>query len=150
VERLTTKMLANPKLTRVGKGGPGGRSPHGGGRGGCPPTKSKEGGELPTLSTCPRVGPNTLANPQPTRVGNRWWRGRSPLPGGLGDVPPRTLRRGESSPPYQPAHEWDPKLWRTLSPRGWENRWWRGRSPLPGGLGDVPPRTLRRGASSPP
>ena len=37
---------------------------------------------------------------------------------GLGDVPPRTLKGGEL-PALATRHEWGPKLWRTLSPRGW-------------------------------
>jgi hypothetical protein len=51
-------------------GDPGGQSPHGGGLGGCPPTKPKRG-KLPTLATPPRVGPKTLANPKLTGVGKR-------------------------------------------------------------------------------
>jgi len=35
------KKPTNPKPTRVGKGGSGGRSPHGGGPWECPPTKPK-------------------------------------------------------------------------------------------------------------
>ena len=41
-----------------------------------------------------RLTPKTLANPKPTRVGNGGVQGHSPLAGGLGDVPPRTLKRG--------------------------------------------------------
>jgi len=50
-------------------GGPGGEASWRGGRGGCPPINSKEGGESPALATSPRVGPKTLANPKQTRVG---------------------------------------------------------------------------------
>jgi hypothetical protein len=39
-----------------------------GGMGGVP-QKQKTGGELSTLAARPRVGPKTLANPKPTRVG---------------------------------------------------------------------------------
>jgi hypothetical protein len=39
------------------------------GFGGCAPKNFKRRGELPTLPTPPRVGPNTLANPELTRVG---------------------------------------------------------------------------------
>ena len=43
------------------------------------------------------------------------------------------------------AYEWGPRLWRTLSQRGWANGGWRGLRPLPGGLGDLPPRTKNKG-----
>jgi hypothetical protein len=72
-------------------GSPGGGASWRGARG-VSPQSFKIGDELPTPGTRPRVGPKTPANPQPTRVGKRGWRGRSPLPGGLGDVPPKTKR----------------------------------------------------------
>jgi hypothetical protein len=92
--RVGPKPLANPKPTRVGKrGGPGGRSPHGGGHGGCPP-RTKIGGELPALATPPRVGPKPLANPKPTGVG-KWGvqRGKAPWRGAVG-VPSQNKKRG--------------------------------------------------------
>jgi len=46
---------------------------------GVSPHKFKRGNESPTLATTPRVGPKTLANPQPTGVGKRGSRGQSPL-----------------------------------------------------------------------
>jgi len=51
-ERLTRhewdpKRWPNPKPTRVDKWGPGGEAPMAGGRGGCPPTKPKEGASSP-------------------------------------------------------------------------------------------------------
>jgi len=42
---------------------------HGRGAWGVSPHKTKRGGEVPTLANPPRVGPKTLANPQPTGVG---------------------------------------------------------------------------------
>ena len=76
-----------PQPTRVSKlGGPGGRSPHGGGLWGVPPHKTKRGGESPTLATRPRVGPKTQANPKPTGVGNGG-QGAEPHGGDMGDVP---------------------------------------------------------------
>jgi len=112
--RVGPKTLANPQLTGVGKGGPGGRSPHGGGLWGVSPHKFKRGGEAPTLTNPLRVGPRTLANLQPTGVGTKGGPGgTSPLAGGVGDV------KGGSSQPLQPCHEWDPKRWQTLSLRGW-------------------------------
>jgi len=67
----------------------------------CP--QNKKGGELPTLATPPRVGPKTPASPKPTRVGKRGWRGRSPLPGGKGDVPPKFSKKGRAANSYHPA-----------------------------------------------
>jgi len=77
-------------------------------------------------------------------VGNRGWRGHSPLPGGLGDVPPKTKRGGELPALATPPRV-GPKTLANPQPTRVGNRGWRGHSPLPGGLGDVPPRTLRRG-----
>ncbi len=59
------------------KGVEGAQAPSQGVWGMCP-HKFKRGGEPPTLATPPRVGPNTLANPRPTGVGKRGWRGRKP------------------------------------------------------------------------
>ena len=93
--RVGPKTLADPEPTGVGKtGGPGGRSPHGGGSWGVSPHKFKRGGELPTLAIPPRVGPKTPANPKPAGVGKGGWRGLRSLPGGMGDVPPRTKNKG--------------------------------------------------------
>jgi len=53
------------------------------------PHKNKRGNELPTLATLPRVGPKTLANPQPTGVGKRGVQGGgAPHGGGRGGVSP--------------------------------------------------------------
>jgi len=59
----------------------------------CPQIFKKRGKQL-TLASPSRVGPKTLANPQPTRAGQRGSRGRKPLAGGLGDVPPQIQKRG--------------------------------------------------------
>jgi len=67
------------------------------------PHKTKRGGELPTLATRPRVGPKTLANPQPTRVGKRGSRGRSPLAGGRGGCPPTNSKEGRVAHISHPA-----------------------------------------------
>jgi len=67
--RVGPKTLANPKPTGVGKRGVQGASPPGGGSWGVSPHKFKRRGEQPALTTPPRVGPKTLANPKPTGVG---------------------------------------------------------------------------------
>ena len=61
---------------------------------GVSPHETLKGGELPPLTSQPRVGPKTLANPKPAGVGKRESRGRSPLAGAVGDVPPRTKNKG--------------------------------------------------------
>jgi len=49
-------------------------------------------------------GGKTLANPWPTGVGqNGGARGRSPLAGGLGGVPPRNQKRGRVASINNPA-----------------------------------------------
>jgi len=60
------------------KAGVEGAQPHPRGSGGCAPKNFKIWGELSALVTPPRVGPNTLANPEPTRVGKRGARGAQP------------------------------------------------------------------------
>ena len=148
-----------------------GAKPPGGGSWGMCPHKTIKGGELPTLATKPRVGPKTPANPKPTGVGKRESRGRSPLAGGCGGCAPfrpnpltpfpareggefwrwrgsplpapgRGRRRG------QPRHEWDPKLWQTLSQRGWGTGV-QGAKPPGGGSWGCPPTNSKEGASCP-
>jgi len=58
-----------------------------GGYGGVSPHETKRGDELPTLATQPRVGPKTLANPQPTGVGNGGGGGEAPSQGAWGMCP---------------------------------------------------------------
>jgi hypothetical protein len=58
------------------------------GFGGCAPKNFKRRGELPTLPTPPRVGPNTLANPELTRVGKP---GAKPPGRGSGGCAPTSL-----------------------------------------------------------
>jgi len=48
-----------------------GAKPLPGGSGGCPPRFFQRGGKPPPLAIGQRVGPKTLANPQPTRVGEK-------------------------------------------------------------------------------
>jgi hypothetical protein len=143
-ERLTPKRRQTLSLRGWANLGVQGASPPGGG-GGCPPTNSK-GGELPTLSTCPRVGPNTLANHQPTRVGKFGgpggfapWRGRG--------VSPHKFKRGRvahlinlptSGAQYtgEPSAHEGGQTWgsRGLRPLAW--------------AGGVPPQ-IQKGASCP-
>jgi len=52
-------------------------------------------GEQLTPVTPPRVGPRTLANPQPTRVGKPGVQGAEPPGGGVGVSPHKFKRGGE-------------------------------------------------------
>ena len=72
------------------------------------------------VRTRPQVGPNVLADPQPTGVG--------PLQGG------KSPYEGVNPPTSGTKNLGEPKA------KGCgQNRGWRGRSSLPGGLGDVSP-----------
>jgi len=70
-----------------------GAKPPGRGLWGVSPHKTKRGGELPPLATPPRVGPKTLANPKPTRVG-KGVEGAQPPPRGFGGSAPKNQKRG--------------------------------------------------------
>jgi len=121
-----------PKAYEGGQnGGPGGGAPW---RRlwGVSPHKTLKGESSQPLQTPPRVGPKTLANPQPTRVG-KGVQGAKPPGGGLWGVSPHKTLKGDGCQPLQPRHEWDSKRWQTLSPRGWAKGG-------PGGVGDVPPQ----------
>jgi len=113
------KTLANPQPTRVGKGVQGAQAPWQGVWGMCP-QRIKIRGELPPFTAPPRVGPKTPANPQPTGVG-KGVQGAQPPGGGRGGCALKNQKRGRVAHSYQPRHEWDPKRWQTLSPRGWAN-----------------------------
>jgi len=149
-ERLTTKMLANPQPTGVGKlGGPGGRSPHGGGLWGVSPHKIKRGGELPTLATCPRVGPKTPANPQPTRVGKLGVEGAEPPPRGFGGCAPKNLKKGGEQPTLATCPRVGPNTLANPQPTRVGKLGVEGRSPSQGVWG-MSPKNLKKGESSPP
>ena len=112
---------------------------------GCPPTKPKKGASCHPLQPRHEWGPKRC-KPSAYGGGQRGWRGRSPLPGGLGDVPPKTKIGGEQPTLATPPRV-GPKTLANPQPTGVGKRGWRGRSPLPGGLGDVPPKFSSQGAS---
>jgi hypothetical protein len=85
--RVGPKTLADPKPTRVGQRGVQGAKPPWQGVVGVSPHKFKRGDEQPTLATTPRVGPKTLANPQPTGVGKGGGGGEAPSQGVWGMCP---------------------------------------------------------------
>ena len=147
--RVGPKTLVNPQPTGVGKTGvQGGKAPWQGVWGMCPQRTLKES-ELPTLATRPRVGPKTLANPQPTGVGKTGVQGAKPPGRGFGGCAPKNIKGGEL-PPLATCPRVGPKTLANPQPTmvgktGVQG----GEAPMAGGLGDVPPRTLK-GASCPP
>jgi len=79
--------VGEPKANEGGEGWSRGRKPPPRGFGGCAPKNIKIRGELPTLATRPRVGPKTLANPKPTRVGKGVQGAQAPWQGVWGMCP---------------------------------------------------------------
>jgi len=120
-----------------------------GGLGMCP---QKQGVSCQHLKIRRRVGPKTLADPQQTRVGKNWgWRGLRPIPGGLGDVPPKQ-KQGVSRQPLPTCHRvglktlanpQQTRVGKNLEGTG-------GRSPHDGGHWGVSPAKLKLGANSQP
>jgi hypothetical protein len=122
----------------------GAQAPSQGAWGMCP-QNFERGGELPPLANPPRVGPKTLANPQPTGVG-KWGRSRGAKPpwrGAVGGVPPRNQKKGRVATINNPATSGTQNAGKPSAHEGGQ-RGWRGRSPLPGGMGYVPPKTKGR------
>ena len=105
-----TQNASKPKANEGGKMG-GSRGPQAPWQGavGVPPHKDKRGNELPTLATPPRVGPKTLANPQPTGVGKRGSRGAKPLWRGGWGMCPQSFKRGGKLPTLAPPPRVGPK-----------------------------------------
>jgi hypothetical protein len=58
--------------------------------------------------------------------------------------PPSLRGKGENLAGERSACEWDPKLWLTLSLRGWA-AWVEGAQPPPRGFGGCAPKNLKRG-----
>jgi hypothetical protein len=102
--KIRERMVCSCHPATSGTQNPGGPSAHGGGQrgvqgdeapmaGGCrgvPPQNLKRE-RVATSATLPRVGPKTLANPKPARVGKRGSRGRSPLAGKAWQNPSEAL-----------------------------------------------------------
>ena len=70
---------------------------------GVSPHENLKRGELPTLATPPRVGPKTLANPKPARVGKWGVQGAEPPGRGYGGCAPRTKKRERAAYISNPA-----------------------------------------------
>jgi len=145
-ERLTPKPKQTLSPRGWAKGGRG-RSPS---QGDVPPKFSNKGRVANSCQPHHEWDPKPRRTPSPRGWAKRWSRGRSPLAGGLGDVPPKIQKRGRVVHLSNPTHEWDPKPWRTPSLRGWAKRGSRGRSPLAGGIGGCAPKNSKEGAGCPP
>ena len=124
--------------------GPGGRSPPGGGHGGCPPAKSK-GGRVAHLSNLPTSGTQSASEPLAHGGGQRGWRGRSPLPVGLGDVPPSFQIRGRVVLSCNPATSGTHSAGKPSAHGGGQRVVQGGRSPHGGGHGGCPPAKSKGG-----
>ena len=103
--RVGPKTLANPQLTRVGKkGGPGGRSSHGRGSGGCAfsdltpwsPSLRGKGENFVGLSGKPTSGTQNVGEPSANEGGKWGVRGaKPPWRGAWGVSPHKTLKGGK-------------------------------------------------------
>jgi hypothetical protein len=126
--RVGPKTPANPKPTGVGKWGSRGAKPPWRGAWGVSPHETLKRGELPALATLPRVGPETLASPQLTRVGNGGGGGGAPSQGAWGMCPQNFQRRGEQ-PTFATPPRVGPKTPANPKPTRVGKRGSRGRSP---------------------
>ena len=110
------------------------------------PPKAKNRGRAAPFGTPPRVGPETLANTQLTRVGKRGVQGgKAPMAGGMGSVPPQIQKRERAAHISNPAASGTQDAGKPSANGGGQTGGSKGRSPLAGGLGDVPPKTLKGG-----
>jgi hypothetical protein len=151
--------LSNPAASRTQKRrralgrrgwenrGPGGCAPWQGGWEMYPQNKTRE--RVATLATRPRVGPRTLVNPQPTRVGKIGGsRGASPPWRGLWGCPPTKSKEGASchisNPPASGAQNAGEPSAYEGGPRGVQ-----GAKPPGGGLWGVSPHKTKRGGELP-
>jgi len=113
----------------------------------CPQNFQRRG-EQPTLATPPRVGPKTLANPKPTRVGKTGGPGgaKPPWRGAVGGVPPRNQKRGRAAHINKPATSGTQNAGKPSAYGGGQNGGSRGaKPPWRGAVGGVPPRNQKRG-----
>jgi hypothetical protein len=150
-----------PQLTRVGKGSRG-RSHLARVWEMCPfrpnplaPFPAREGGKFGGGEVSLRVGPKTLANPQPTGVG-KWgvqgaklpWRGAvgSPHGGGLWGVSPHeTKRGGRVAHPCNPATSGAQATGEPSAYGGGQRGSREAEPPWRGAVGGVPPQIQKRG-----
>jgi hypothetical protein len=138
-----------PAPTLIKAGVEGAQAPSQGVWGMCPQNFRRRG-ELPTLAHPPRVGPKTLANPQPAGVGKRGVQGgEAPMAGGLEGVPPRNQKRERVAHINKPAASGTRNADKPSARGGGKTGGPGGRSPHGGGFGGCPPTKPKEGASRP-
>jgi len=77
--------------------------------------ETKRGGEAPTLTNHATSGTKTPGKPSANEDGPKGGPGGEAPWQGVWGVSPKVLKEGASCQPLKPAHERDPKRWRTLS-----------------------------------
>ena len=99
-----TQNAGKPKANGGGKnGGPGGRSPHGRGYGGCPPTKPKLGANSPLWQPRHEWGPKRWRTQSQRGWEKRGPRGAKPPWRGVWGVPPQIQKKGRVTHISKPA-----------------------------------------------
>jgi len=66
-------------------------------------SQNKTRGRFAHISNPATGGTQNPGEPKAHGGEQRGWRGRSPLPGGLGDVPPKFSKKGRAANSYHPA-----------------------------------------------
>ncbi len=120
-------------------GGPGGRSPHGRGSGGCAPRILKEG------ASCPPLQPRHEWDPERWQtLSLRGWgkgvEGAVPPPRGFGGCAPKNIKIRGELPTLATPPRVGPRTLANPKPTGVGKEGPGGASPMAGGVGDVPPR----------
>jgi hypothetical protein len=93
----------------------------------------------------PTSGTQNAGEPKAYEGGQRGVQGAQAPWRGVVGVCPQKPQKENSRPLWQPRHEWGPKRWQTLSPRGRENGGSRGAKPPGRGFGGCAPKNLKRG-----
>ena len=119
-----------------------------GGLGDVPPENLKRG-KLPAPVTPPPSGTQGIGGPSANEGGEKGGPGGvAPWQGAWG-MCPQNKTKGLAADFYQPATEWDPKRWQTLSKRGWgKNLGVEGAQPPPRGSGGCAPKTKTKGLAA--
>jgi len=136
-------------LSQLGwaNGGSRGAKPPGRGLWGMCPHKFQKGGEQLTLVTKQRVGPRTLANPQPTGVGNGGGGDTAPSQG-VWEMCPQNKTRGQFAHLSNPARSEAQNAGEPKAHEGGQTGGPGGTSPLAGGCGGCAPTKPKEGARS--
>ena len=114
-----------------------------------PPSLRGKGENLAGFSAGGEVNTQNAGEPSANEGGQRGWRGRSPLPGGLGDVPPKFSNKGRAANSCHPATSGAQNAGKPSANEGGKNGGLGGRSPHGGGLGVCPPDLKPRHEDAP-